>query len=266
MPHETVTLEYNDRTNDFSADFHGVTIKAVQDQDAQNPWENYDGQIPMAYASWDRNSFGHGKPAVFDDGFDILNPFAHMSDGFIIRYQRALCEAVQTDHSACAKDIAYNMREYGGIRADYWRDTFNEILAELSSVRMLEALDRIYDLTKIPHYLGVTRGYSQGDEMSVLCVCFPAWADKHNARKTYTAQEGQADADYLGAWAWGDVYGYVIESEDGEHLDSCWGYYGTDFEKSGLLGEAIDAAQYHVNELNKRNAETLEAARPDLYT
>jgi hypothetical protein len=25
-----------------------------------------------------------------------------------------------------------------------------------------------------------------------------------------------------------DVYGYVVEDENGEHLDSCWGFFGFD--------------------------------------
>lgn len=32
----------------------------------------------------------------------------------------------------------------------------------------------------------------------------------------------------------GDAWGYV-RTLDGEHLDSCWGYYGSDHEKSGLF-------------------------------
>ena len=26
----------------------------------------------------------------------------------------------------------------------------------------------------------------------------------------------------------GDIYGFVVESESGEHLDSCWGFYGVE--------------------------------------
>lgn len=29
----------------------------------------------------------------------------------------------------------------------------------------------------------------------------------------------------------GDIWGYVIEDEDGEHVDSCWGYYGQDIAR-----------------------------------
>jgi hypothetical protein len=27
----------------------------------------------------------------------------------------------------------------------------------------------------------------------------------------------------------GDVWGYVIEDDDGEHIDSCWGFYGREY-------------------------------------
>lgn len=44
--------------------------------------------------------------------------------------------------------------------------------------------------------------------------------------------------DYLS----GNVYGYVIETPDGEHLDSCWGFSG-DYEEY-CLPEARSAADY----------------------
>jgi hypothetical protein len=43
--------------------------------------------------------------------------------------------------------------------------------------------------------------------------------------------------DYLS----GSVYGYVVEDADGNHLDSCWGFYGLDYCKQ----EAIQAANGH---------------------
>lgn len=39
----------------------------------------------------------------------------------------------------------------------------------------------------------------------------------------------------------GDVYGYVIENEDGDHEDSCWGFYGYEYAKAEALG-ALDYA------------------------
>lgn len=41
------------------------------------------------------------------------------------------------------------------------------------------------------------------------------------------------------------VYGYVVETPDGEEVDSCWGYYG-DAEESGLLEAAKNAIEYEL--------------------
>jgi hypothetical protein len=42
--------------------------------------------------------------------------------------------------------------------------------------------------------------------------------------------------DYLS----GQVFGYIVKDTDGEHLDSCWGFYGTDH----VIEEAKRAAGY----------------------
>lgn len=58
-------------------------------------------------------------------------------------------------------------------------------------------------------------------------------------------------------WAQGDIWGFVIQDSDGEQLDSCWGYYGTDDcisqakeSADGLVGETEShrfAAHYDDN-------------------
>ena len=32
----------------------------------------------------------------------------------------------------------------------------------------------------------------------------------------------------------GEVYGFVIKDDEGEVVDSCWGFYGTDFDTNGM--------------------------------
>ena len=51
----------------------------------------------------------------------------------------------------------------------------------------------------------------------------------------------------------GDVYGYVVEDEDGENLDSCWGFYGFEYCKQ----EAESAAQYQVRAMLQGVAENV---------
>ena len=45
----------------------------------------------------------------------------------------------------------------------------------------------------------------------------------------------------------GDIWGYVIKDEDGETVDSCWGYYGEDYCRSE--GDAVLA-----NRVNNKQA------------
>jgi hypothetical protein len=55
----------------------------------------------------------------------------------------------------------------------------------------------------------------------------------------------------------GDVWGYTIEDQEGEHVDSCWGFYGFDHCKK----EATDVAQ---NSLKRRDIE-IARTRRDKY-
>lgn len=45
----------------------------------------------------------------------------------------------------------------------------------------------------------------------------------------------------------GEVYGYVIETPDGNHEDSCWGFYGLDYCRQ----QAREAAEYRAEEITK---------------
>lgn len=57
----------------------------------------------------------------------------------------------------------------------------------------------------------------------------------------------------------GNVYGYTVyapnetEEDDDEQLDSCWGFYGYNHDKSGLLEAAQDFIDWHIQEKEKRD-------------
>jgi hypothetical protein len=59
------------------------------------------------------------------------------------------------------------------------------------------------------------------------------------------------------SWANGDVWGYVVEDADGEHLDSCWGFIG-DSDESYMMSEARDSFRHEVE---KAQAAITEAER-----
>lgn len=64
------------------------------------------------------------------------------------------------------------------------------------------------------------------------------WAGDVQAAEKYLRGEVEEYDQYLT----GDVWGYVIEDEDGIELDSCWGFYGYDYalsEGKAALAHAV---------------------------
>jgi len=72
-------------------------------------------------------------------------------------------------------------------------------------------------------------------------VIFMAVSDMKN--RGFTDRERaieclKSEAETYGQYASGDVYGFVIEDEHGEHIDSCWGFYGLEYCISEAKGIA----------------------------
>lgn len=79
--------------------------------------------------------------------------------------------------------------------------------------------------------------------LGAVFVSKKEWPKHEDAKKT---AEG-----YIETWNTylsGDVWGYVPEDEEGEHIDSCWGYYGHEHaEEAGR--EALEySAKQHEKE------------------
>lgn len=60
-----------------------------------------------------------------------------------------------------------------------------------------------------------------------------------------------------------DIWGFVIEDSDGEHLDSCWGFVG-DCDDEHLLSQARAAAEYQSGIIAARVASEIEESRSDM--
>lgn len=65
-------------------------------------------------------------------------------------------------------------------------------------------------------------------------------------------------------WANGNVWGFMVETPDGEVADSCWGFIGSDSEPY-LIDEATAAATHINDKLLDKEAAEMEASRPDMY-
>lgn len=56
----------------------------------------------------------------------------------------------------------------------------------------------------------------------------------------------------------GNVYGYNIDNPyTGESIDSCWGFYGSDWKTNGMMEYAENAIDCDIESINKEKAEAL---------
>jgi len=67
--------------------------------------------------------------------------------------------------------------------------------------------------------------------------CFSA---KRVTKSLIARAEGNLNAEVktYDQYLRGEVYGFKVIEKNGEESDSCWGFFGTDFEKNGLIDHA----------------------------
>lgn len=121
---------------------------------------------------------------------------------------------------------------------------------ELQQYLSIEQLAKLCELFNIKNYHFVSRGYSQGDYAEVLAIIDDEFIKRTGASVENSEEILNSTVKLFNAWAWGDVFGYILEEkkrftkiyEDGtteedfewEQIDSCWGFYGYDWETNGI--------------------------------
>jgi hypothetical protein len=55
----------------------------------------------------------------------------------------------------------------------------------------------------------------------------------------------EAEIETFDMYIRGDVYGYQLNDDNGEEVDSCWGFFGSDPEKNGMLSHI--PKEFHDN-------------------
>lgn len=89
-------------------------------------------------------------------------------------------------------------------------------------------------------------------------------SDYRDATEDELAESAASVIATWGDWAEGNVWGYVVDLPDEEHVDSCWGFIG-DSDDAYLIETATDAARYFSDQYEAEKARELEATRPDMY-
>lgn len=178
----------------------GCTIRIIQDSDASNPRDDYDhmGKLilfPNRHYS-DRNEFEkHANGSGFESTLRSLAWWITRSDAMEDEYK------VSMDHIfRCVN------KHYIVIPVD--QDRYSGLSSRGETV-------------------------AESDEHCDGLILFPvADLPKEGIDRGQAVKNLECEIEEYAAWATGDTWGYVIEDENGDELDSCWGFYGIEYAKS----------------------------------
>lgn len=244
-----------------AAEYRGLVVEVHQDSDPMNPFEDMDGNPPTIVYSGrsDWNDYANGECEA---------ALAAISDGRLLRHWQAIAKALDLFPNDVQSDALESQRDYGGRLVDIKREAFESALDDMkpgiyggNAGDYLEALAALWAIAGRVAVAWSSSGYSQGDYADGISVATQAWEELTGAPVATHADQCEAMGTLWGAWAWGDVYGYVVKGPGGVELDefhdSCWGYYGTEHGESGLEESAIDAADCILASVRKARADRL---------
>lgn len=249
-----LNFTFSSSANEERAEYKGLRVRAVQDESPCNPFTDHDGHWPMI-VRYDGSFTEYDKlpgPCVDD-------PFARFTDGQLIHDQLAIAGVFATTVGDALSIQDLDDRDVKYCRdADKLRDAFVDLLSEERDSDKLELYAALYRLAGIEAVCGSSTGHSQGAYAEVLVVGTPEAVAMFGTDGDQIVRSLSSQINLYSAWAWGDVYGYVVEEveydEDGDETDarelsSCYGYFGTDHAESGLEESAryaVDAIIHHA--------------------
>jgi hypothetical protein len=139
------------------------------------------------------------------------------------------------------------------------------VLAEQNPFEELELLFEfskkndmvIFNLWKYEHgqvayragVLGEKMGYpfgcqfDSGIEGLVMVKSHVSWSDEE------PIDRANRKLDLITDWVNGSIYGFIIKDDDGEELDSCWGFLGSEYVKEAATEQAQCISAYLPKQL-----------------
>jgi hypothetical protein len=215
-------------------DYKGFEIEIHLDSDYSNPFEDWDCEYPLM-CTFDSGIQDYSKGTI--DTYLC----SYLSSNQITRHMNKVLEMINWTKEDF--DFSYPLGEWSkSERQDQLSDLLSEWICE-----RLENRASFCSSFGIKHYYGSSCGYSQGDYSKVFICWTPEFGKvTGHEYKDVTEESLKSTKELFDAWAWGDVYGYNVDGLHGV-LGSCWGYYGNDHNKSGLLEAAKDEIDCHLN-------------------
>jgi len=231
-------------------EFNGYTINIMPDTDAQNPFDDWDCEPPLAVHSG--QSRGITEYAV---GNGNANSVPALTRSQIVANLSAILSMLEVRSAFAFRGMGYTDCPI----EDAINDQLSEYVDDQGDSDRLDVLCDLYVMVGIPVVVKDVRGHCQGDWAKVLAVATPEFQE---------ACGNSADFDWIASleasiqlfedWAFGNVYGYEVLDADNEHVDSCWGFFGDYDEPFGAVHEAQAAINWRISCDRKERIEQIK--------
>lgn len=278
-------------------EYRGRKINIYYDQDAESPrsWDNVATFVCeyRGYTLGDKQDVDSEIERLFND---------HVSSKAIIDYfiKSRHAEFVDgEDGDDCDHYYKYQTKWYDGklhdeyISADSTDDDEDGIAEEMAEklgngekLLLIEESGEVailpislYDHSGITIWLGSINGHVDS-QWDCSRVGF-AYIEKSTVENEGMLDPGEVFGHDWKKWAYdrmetemhiydqylrGDAYGYMIEDEDGCEGGGCWGFFGSDFDKNGLMESAKNEIDYDIQAEEKKRKENIETVQNGLLT
>ena len=233
----------------YSENYKGLTINIYYDMDAQNPFDDWDCEPPLAVYS-DRSI------SEYSVGYGNVNNVPYFDNKDVLR---ALPVILELTGKTSIYDLVRSVRQHStdltaGI---HWE--VSDAMDSLSDSDRLDALCDLYNALGIPAVCSDVRGCSQGDWAKVLAVATPEFQKAcGNGAGFDWIPSLKGSIQLFEDWAFGNVYGYEVLDANGENIDSCWGFFGDYDAPYSALSEAQSAADGHIERARKDRLEQVK--------
>lgn len=259
----TLNWVYQDNGEYHATPRDGYRIRAVLDSDASNPFEDGDCNWPIIVRD-PHSRKGFTSYSAGQKGDSIACPFELFNDAQLLHWQIHIAKAFSTtvrDMIECYGQSGDELPE-GKVAchdAAALRDALQAQWEDWSDSDKLDLAVELFKMVDVAALSVTVTGYSQGDWAEVLVVATPDEIKRFGCTEPPAPEDLRSTAELYGAWAWGDVCGHIVERwvpaadaepedfdpefDEGEWVElddgACWGFYGTDFDKSGLEESAL---------------------------
>ncbi len=244
----------------------GYTAKVCQDESPSNPWKDWDGQPPIMTFN-ERRIEDYGTGLCLRDLFNLVPLSCFENDA------KEALQALGLDAVELKENYTWDV-DNPPDNPDKWKDLISENLPETPSgwteaEEYFDKCEALCRLANIPCHSGVSTGHCQGDFIRVFLAALPSWVETVGIAPELIEENLKASHELYGEWVWGNVYGVSsIRRPDGSEVEdgSCWGFFGYDNEKSGLLEHCEHHVKYDIEWLAKEAVERDRAACADIVT